>query len=260
MSTDASPGAFPGIESGQTAVVTGAGGGIGEATVRLLAGAGVRVVAVDLKDPEPDLLAAGDIVFLREDLTDHEAIRRILSAIPGDGALDYLVNAAGVAWFERDGSALDIGEDVWQSVMSINFGAMRRLSVASVERLRRGSGRSMVHVASIAGLRSMDSPLDAYQVSKAAVISMSRALCLDLAADRIRSNTVCPGAVLSPMIEYLYDEDPSRRARMEDKTPLGRLGTPADMADAIAFLLSARASFITGTDLVVDGGWIAQIR
>ncbi len=255
-----STGAIPGIEPGQIALVTGAGGGIGEATVRLLAGAGVRVLAVDVKDPVPGLLGAGDIEFLRVDLTDPEAIPRILAAIPGDGALDYLVNAAGVAWFERDGSALDIGEDVWESVMSINFGTMRRLSVATVERLRRGTGRSMVHVASIAGLRSMDSPLDAYQVSKAAVISLSRALCLDLAVDRIRSNTVCPGAVLSPMIEYLYDEDLSRRTRMEDKTPLGRLGTPDDIAETIAFLLSARASFITGIDLVVDGGWIAQIR
>ena len=255
-----SMGAIPGIDPGQIALVTGAGGGIGEATVRLLAGAGVRVVAVDVKDPVPELLGAGDIAFVREDLTDPEAIPRILSAVPGDGALDYLVNTAGVAWFERDGSALDIGEDVWESVMAINFGAMRRLSVAATEPLRRGTGRSMVHVASIAGLRSMDSPLDAYQVSKAAVISLSRALCLDLAVDRIRSNTVCPGAVLSPMIGYLYDEDPSRRTRMEDKTPLGRLGTPEDMAEAIVFLLSARASFITGTDLVVDGGWIAQIR
>ena len=249
-----------GIKPGQTAVVTGAGGGIGEATARLLASAGVRVVAVDVKEPTSDLLDSGDIKFLKEDLTDPAAIARIISAIPGDGSLDYLVNAAGVAWFERDGSAVDIGEDIWKSVMSINFDAMRRLSVAAVEPMRRGNGRSMVHIASIAGLRSMDSPLDAYQVSKAAVVSLSRALCLDLANDRIRSNTVCPGAILSPMIEDLYIEDPSRKTRMEDKTPLGRLGTPEDIAQAVTFLLSSRASFITGIDLVVDGGWIAQIK
>jgi len=249
-----------GIEPGQTAVVTGAGGGIGEATARLLASAGARVVAVDVKEPASDLLDSAEIKFLRADLTDPAAIARIISAIPGDGSLDYLVNAAGVAWFERDGSVLDIGDDIWKSVMSINFDAMRRLSVAAVEPMRRGNGRSMVHIASIAGLRSMDSPLDAYQVSKAAVVSLSRALCLDLANDRIRSNTVCPGAILSPMIEDLYVEDPSRKTRMEDKTPLGRLGTPEDIAQAVTFLLSSRASFITGIDLVVDGGWIAQIK
>ena len=249
-----------GIKPGQTAVVTGAGGGIGEATARLLASAGVRVVAVDVKEPTSDLLDSGDIKFLKEDLTDPAAIARIISAIPGDGSLDYLVNAAGVAWFERDGSALDISDEIWKSVMSINFDAMRRLSVAAVEPMRRGNGRSMVHIASIAGLRSMDSPLDAYQVSKAAVVSLSRALSLDLANDRIRSNTVCPGAILSPMIEDLYIEDPSRKTRMEDNTPLGRLGKPEDIAQAVTFLLSSHASFITGIDLVVDGGWIAQIK
>jgi NAD(P)-dependent dehydrogenase (short-subunit alcohol dehydrogenase family) len=205
-------------------------------------------------------LDSGEIIFIKEDLTDPAAVARIISAIPGDGSLDYLVNAAGVAWFERDGSALDISDDIWKSVMTINFDAMRRLSVAAVEPMRRGNGRSMVHIASIAGLRSMDSPLDAYQVSKAAVVSLSRALSLDLANDRIRSNTVCPGAILSPMIEDLYIEDPSRKTRMEDKTPLGRLGTPADIAQAVTFLLSSHASFITGIDLVVDGGWIAQIK
>ena len=249
-----------GIEPGQSAVVTGAGGGIGEATAQLLASAGVRVVAVDVKEPASDLLDSGEIIFVKEDLTDPAAVARIISAIPGDGSLDYLVNAAGVAWFERDGSALDISDDIWKSVMTINFDAMRRLSVAAVEPMRRGNGRSMVHIASIAGLRSMDSPLDAYQVSKAAVVSLSRALSLDLANDRIRSNTVCPGAILSPMIEDLYIEDPSRKTRMEDKTPLGRLGTPADIAQAVTFLLSSHASFITGIDLVVDGGWIAQIK
>lgn len=252
--------AIPGIDAGQVALVTGAGGGIGEATVLLLARAGVQVVAVDVKGPSVEVDAEPGVTYIREDLTDPSAVGRILAALPGDGALDFLVNAAGVAWFERDGSTLDVPEEVWEMVMSINFHAMRRLSAAAVPHLRRGTGRSMVHVASIAGLRSMDSPLDAYQVSKAAVISLSRALSLDVAPDRIRSNTICPGAVLSPMIAHLYEEDPSRQTRMEDKTPLGRLGTPEDMAQAIAFLLSSRASFITGIDLVVDGGWIAQIR
>ena len=252
--------ALSGIEPAQTALVTGAGGGIGEATVRLLAEAGVQVLAVDIKGPPEGLLESGEVRYMQADLTDAANLDKVLSAIPSDGRLDYLVNAAGVAWFERDGSVLEISDEIWEAVMSINFDVMRRLSVACVPHLRRGVGRSMVHVASIAGLRSMDSPLDAYQVSKAAVISLSRALALDLAGDLIRSNTVCPGAILSPMIEYLYDADPSRRGRMEDKTPLGRLGTPEDIAHGIAFLLSARASFITGTDLVVDGGWIAQIR
>jgi NAD(P)-dependent dehydrogenase (short-subunit alcohol dehydrogenase family) len=251
---------IPGISEGSVALVTGAGGGIGLATTVMLARAGVRVVAVDVKGPSENLESTENVLFIRDDLTDPTAIDRILAAIPGEGALDFLVNAAGIASFERDGSALDVSEDVWETVMAINFHALRRLSTACVPNLRKGLGRSMVHVASIAGLRSMDSPLDAYQVSKAAVISLSRALALDVAPDRIRSNTVCPGAVLSPMIEHLYEEDPSRRLRMEEKTPLGRLGTPEDMARAIAFLLSSHASFITGTDLVVDGGWIAQIR
>lgn len=248
------------INKGQTAVVTGAAGGIGAATTRLLAREGVTVVAVDVKPPEQDLMLSGDVRFLETDLTEIGAVDRVLQSIPAGQGLDYLVNAAGVAWFERDGSVLGLEEDVWGTIMRINFDVMRHLSVAAVPYLRRGTGRSMVHVASTAGLRSMDSPLDAYQVSKAAVISISRALALALGSELIRSNTVCPGAVLTPMIEHLYKEDPSRKARMENKTPLGRLGTPDDIAASIVFLLSPQASFITGTDVVVDGGWMAQVR
>ncbi len=106
----------------------------------------------------------------------------------------------------------------------------------------------------------MDSPLDAYQVSKAALVSLTRSLALQLAPEGIRANTVCPGAILTPMIEPLYRESPARRTNMEERTPLGRLGFPTDIANAIRFLLSEEASFITATDLVVDGGWIAQTK
>ncbi len=244
--------------AGSTAIVTGGAGGIGAASVQALSAANVRVLAVDAKPPAQDLMDLPGTRWIIGDLTTQSVIDQVIEE--AGTALDYLVNAAGVAWFEQDGSVLDLDESIWQQVMSINLDVMRKLSVAAVPLLRRGQGRSMVHVASIAGLRAMDSPLDAYQVSKAAVISMSRALALQLAPDGIRSNTVCPGAILTPMIQHLYIEEPARKTRMEQRTPLGRLGTPEDIASSIVYLLSPQASFVTGIDLVVDGGWIAQIR
>jgi NAD(P)-dependent dehydrogenase (short-subunit alcohol dehydrogenase family) len=244
--------------AGSTAIVTGGAGGIGAASVQALSAANVRVLAVDAKPPAQDLMDLPGTRWIIGDLTTQSVIDQVIEE--AGTALDYLVNAAGVAWFEQDGSVLDLDESIWQQVMSINLDVMRKLSVAAVPLLRRGQGRSMVHVASIAGLRAMDSPLDAYQVSKAAVISMSRALALQLAPDGIRSNTVCPGAILTPMIQHLYIEEPARKTRMEQRTPLGRLGTPEDIASSIMYLLSPQASFVTGIDLVVDGGWIAQIR
>jgi len=175
-----------------------------------------------------------------------------------DGALDYLVNAAGVAWYDRDGSALDVDDDIWHAVLRVNLEATRRLTVGAVPLLRRGTGRSIVNIASIAGLRNMDSPLDAYQVSKAAVVSLTRSLAEQLGPEGIRANTVCPGAILTPMIEPLYEQAPQRKAAMAARTPLRRLGTPLDVASAVTFLLSPDASFITGIDLVVDGGWTIQ--
>jgi short-subunit dehydrogenase len=134
------------------------------------------------------------------------------------------------------------------------------MTIAAMPYLRRtGRGAAMVHIGSIAGLRSMDSPMDAYQISKAAVISLSRTLAVQLGPEGIRSNTVCPGAILTPMVSPLYDEAPDRRTRMEQKTPLRRLGMPEDIANAAAWLLSEQASFVTGADLVVDGGWSVQI-
>jgi NAD(P)-dependent dehydrogenase (short-subunit alcohol dehydrogenase family) len=244
--------------SGSTALVTGAAGGMGAATVRALVASGVAVLGVDAQEPDQQLRELPATRWITGDLTDATVIAEAIQH--AQPSLDYLVNAAGVAWFERDGSVLTIDEAVWQRVMSINLDVMRSMSAAALPLLRRGQGKSMVHVASIAGLRAMDSPLDAYQVSKAAVISLSRALALQLGPEGIRSNTVCPGATLTPMIEHLYIEDPARRTRMEERTPLRRLGLPEDIASAIMYLLSPQASFVTGIDLVVDGGWIAQIR
>lgn len=242
----------------RTAVVTGAGGGIGLACALRLARDGYRVVSCDLKEAPAELVAAG-VHHVVADLTDPGTPGRLLGSELGQDSLDALVNAAGVAFFGRDVSALEPDEALWQRTMAVNLDGMRHMTAAAVPYLRRGSDPAIVHIASIAGLRGMDSPMDAYQVSKAAVVSLSRSIAIQLGPEGIRSNTVCPGAILTPMIEPLYEEDPSRRVRMEEKTPLRRLGFPDDIAAAVAWLLSTDASFVTATDLVVDGGWSAQI-
>ncbi|MFF2107560.1 SDR family NAD(P)-dependent oxidoreductase [Rhodococcus koreensis] len=241
----------------RSALVTGAAGGIGLATVHRLAKDGVRVVATDVKD-RVDNLPSG-VEYVAFDLLCTEGFDDLFTSFSDDG-LDYLVNAAGVAFFDRDGSTFVIDESIWDTTLGINLHGLRKVTTAAIPHLRRGQGRSIVNVASTAGVRGMDSPLDAYQVSKAAVVSLTHALALQLGPEGIRANTVCPGAILTPMIDYLYERAPERRTDMENRTPLRRLGLPEDIAAAIAFLLSDEASFITAVDLVVDGGWTAQIK
>lgn len=240
-----------------TTLVTGAGGGIGLATVHRLCAAGHDVIATDIKPTAPtDLPSSAH--YLALDLLDPD-LTPLFEPLRGAG-LDHLVNAAGIAFFNTDGSVFDIDENIWNTTLDVNLNGTRRVTTTALPYLRAGSGRSIVNVASTAGTRGMDSPLDAYQVSKAAIVSLSRSMALQLGPEGIRCNTVCPGAILTPMIEHLYDESPDRRTDMEHRTPMRRLGFADEIAAAIAFLLSSDASFITATDLVVDGGWSAQIK
>ncbi|AII03269.1 MULTISPECIES: SDR family NAD(P)-dependent oxidoreductase [Rhodococcus] len=241
----------------KTALVTGAGGGIGLAAAQRLSEEGHRVIATDVKERVDSL--PDSVEFIRFDLLQATEFEELFTSC-GDAGLDYLVSAAGVALLDRDGSTFDVDESTWDVTLGVNLHGLRRLTAAALPHLRRGQGRSIVNVASVAGIRGMDSPLDAYQVSKAAVVSLSHAMALKLAQEGIRCNTVCPGAILTPMIEFLYERSPERRIDMENRTPLGRLGRPEDIAGAISFLLSDDASFITAFDLVVDGGWSSQLK
>lgn len=242
----------------RTTLVTGATGGIGAAIVAELVAAGHQVVATDLRVPHAAEQVPG-ARYVACDLLRPDDITGLITSVPGE-RLDGLVNAAGIALFDADGSVFEIDESVWSQTISVNLDGMRRVTTAALPLLRTGESPSVVNIASTAGTRGMDSPLDAYQVSKAAVVSLSLSMALQLGPEGIRCNTVCPGAILTPMISYLYERSPERRADMEARTPLRRLGSPEDVAAAVAFLLSEKASFITGTNLIVDGGWSSQIK
>jgi 2-keto-3-deoxy-L-fuconate dehydrogenase len=238
---------------GKVALVTGAGGGVGLEVVRHLRTRGAEVIGVDLKHA-PEGLPTG-CGYVRGNVAEPGVPEAAVARCVGDhGGLDFLVNAAGVAWFDRDGSTIEMQDELWEQVLAINLTAPMRFARAAAAELGRRRG-AMVHIASVAGLRGMDDPLDAYQVSKAGLVSLSRGLAMALAPE-VRSNTICPGAIESPMTAEIY-ADPSRRERMAARTPMARLGRPEDVAAGCVYLLSDQASFVTGTDLVIDGGWLA---
>lgn len=249
--------------SGRQALVTGAGGGIGHAIASQLIESGCAVIGFDRKpDPGDFPDGPGTMHFVQGDIREVAELQCAFDASK-NGTLDFIVNAAGVAMMDRDGSIVEIDMSTWQQTLDINLmGAVHTARLGIPMLLRRGAG-SIVHIASVVGLRSMDNaleagPLDAYQVSKAALVSLSRGLALKYGRQQVRSNTVCPGAIWTPMTEHIYLQ-PDRIAQMEARTPVGRLGKPHDVAAACLFLLSDAAQFITGTDLVVDGGLMAKL-
>lgn len=243
---------------GKTAFVTGAGGGMGLNIARDLLAAGASVTMVDLK-PRPGGLNgfSGKVTYLRGDLTDEPFVADAFrAAFAAGGRLDYLVNAAGVLWFDRDTSMLEIDLDVWDQVLAVNLKSMVHTVRHAVPLMQRTGGGAMVHFSSIQALRGDDRPQDAYQASKAAIIALSKTLAVQFGRDRIRSNVICPGPTESPMQDR-WRQDPALKEATAQTIPLGRVGATQDMANACLFLLSDKASFITGTELIVDGGLTA---
>lgn len=235
---------------GKTAIVTGGGGGMGYATAALLVAGGADVTMVDLKDPPALPDGPGGASYAQGDVSDWDFVSGVFDGLD---RLDYLVNAAGVLWFGKDVGAVDIDLEIWDRVMAINLKSMVLTAKAGVPMMQAAGGGSIVNISTIQCLRGDTAPQDAYQASKAGVIALTKSLAIQYAGDNIRANTILPGGAWTPMQER-WDNDPEAAARAAGAVPLGRVGTPQDIAGAIGFLLSDKASWITGIELIVDGG------
>ena len=242
--------------SGRNAFVTGAGGGMGLQIARDLLDAGAQATFFDVK-PAPDDLPAG-AHYVEGDLrSPTDVAQAMANCYEAAGRLDYLVNAAGVLLLGRDRSLVDIDLDVWDDVLAINLKGSLLAAREAVPLMKRTGGGAMVHIATIQCVRGDDAPQDGYQASKAGLVAMSKSIAIQFAGDGIRSNSILPGPTETPM-QRRWVDNPALREATEAAVPLGRVGTTRDMANATLFLLSDAASYITGTELIVDGGVLAK--
>lgn len=239
--------------SGRTAVVTGAGQGIGAAITEALLEAGARVVAVDREAAGIDVLAGrSEVIAVKGDVTDSALPEQIGTAIDKAGLkLDILINNAGVA---RGAHALETSDEELVRYFEINVFGLFRLSRWAVERMMRTGGGAIVNTASIFGLIGAQNS-SGYSASKAAVIGLTRQMATDFGPSGIRVNAVAPGLIETPLTAERIRTEAWRRHQMIDGAPLRRAGQPEDVARAVRFLASDEASFITGQILAVDGGW-----
>ena len=238
-------------------VVTGAASGIGRGIALAFAAAGAKVVALD-RDADGCARTAGEVehagamaVPIACDVTDQDAVGAAAAAtLAAFGRCDVLVNNAGIL---RPGEVASVSLADWNALMQVNLTAYLTCAQAfGRDMLARGAG-ALVHIASIAASQAQAFS-GAYSVSKAGVVMLSRQVAFEWGPRGVRSNAVSPGLVRTPMSEAFY-RAPGVLERREAVVPLRRVGTPADIADVVVFLASDRAGYVTGQEIVVDGGF-----
>jgi len=172
------------------------------------------------------------------------------------GALHVLYNNAGVLWKDRDRSVLETDGTWWDRVMAINLKSVFWVTKYGIPHLRAAGGGSIILIGSVSALAGFTRAQDAYTAAKGALIALNKSLAIQFAKDGIRSNVIHPGIVETPLqAPYLSDE---LRAEFKTAIPLGRIGQPRDIAHAALFLASDESSFMTGTEMIIDGGFMAQ--
>jgi NAD(P)-dependent dehydrogenase (short-subunit alcohol dehydrogenase family) len=246
--------------AGKVAIITGAAGGMGAEEARLFAREGAKVVIADVLEEEGRQVAAaiadtgGEALFVRTDVTSEADWKQLVAgAVDRFGRLDILVNNAGLS---STSAADPLDSDGWRRIMDVNATGVFLGCKHAVEAMRAAGGGAIVNISSIMGFVGGAGGHPAYHASKGAVRILTKALAVRYGPDGIRVNSVHPG-FMPPMRSARRRND----AAMEEiikQTPLRRTGELIEVANGVLFLASDEASFITGTELVIDGGFIAQ--
>ena len=245
---------------GKVALITGAARGKGAAAARLFAQEGAKVIVADVSDPEGIAVAAeiaeagGDAIYVHLDVTDEsEWEAAVQSAITSFGKLDILVNNAGI-W--RRGHVMETSSEQWDDIMDVNAKGVFLGTKAAIPEMRKAGGGSIVNISSTAGLVGSKTS-SAYSASKGAVRIFSKSTAIQYASEGIRANSIHPGPIDTDMGDQVWPDPTSREASIS-RTALSRIGTAQDIAYGALYLASDESSFVTGSELVIDGGVTAQ--
>ena len=249
--------------NGKVALITGAGMGMGREASTLFASEGARIVVCDINEKAAKETVAlvekagGKAVAAVGDVALEADVKRMVDdGVRAFGALHVLYNNAGVLWKDKDRSVLETDGAQWDRVMGINLKSVFWVTKHGIPHLRAAGGGSIILVGSVSALAGFTRAQDAYTAAKGALISLNKSLAIQFAKDGIRSNIIHPGIVETPLqAPYLNDE---LRAEFKTDIPLGRIGQPRDIAYAALFLASDESGFMTGAEMIVDGGFMAQ--
>jgi NAD(P)-dependent dehydrogenase (short-subunit alcohol dehydrogenase family) len=247
---------------GKTAFITGAGSGIGEATAHVLSAAGARVFVADRDEAGGERVATalrdggGHAEYYPLDVTDEDACAEAAAHADRQGGLDILVNNAGVG---HVGTIVQAAGSDLDRLYAVNVRGVFNVSKAFIGGMLARRKGSIVNIASIGGIVGIRDRL-AYCTTKFAVVGLTKSMALDHALDGVRVNCVCPARVETPFVSARIKEYPDPEAAYREMTasqPVGRMGRPEEIAAAVLYLSSDEATFITGSALIIDGGWSA---
>jgi NAD(P)-dependent dehydrogenase (short-subunit alcohol dehydrogenase family) len=246
---------------GKVAVISGGARGMGAVEATLFAEEGAKVVIGDILEAEGRQVetsiraAGGEAVFVHLDVTSETEWQNVVAtAVSRFGKLDVLVNNAGIG---GPGRIEDTALEEWNHVMAVNATGVFLGTRAAIPAMRAAGGGSIVNISSQLGLVGVETSSPQYQASKGAVRLLTKATAIQYARDRIRANSVHPGPIVTPMTEA-GRADPARYRLAVSRIPLGRYGEPEEVAYGVLYLASEESSFVTGSELVIDGGWTAQ--